>query len=238
MTSVVALRSASVQFGAHVALQAVTFGIAPGERLALVGSNGSGKSTLLRLLHGLLPPTTGQRQVDPAARLAMLFQRPWMLRTSALGNIALGLWIGGMPWGAARVRALQGLEQVGLADMASRSARSLSGGQQQRLAFARAWVREPDLLLLDEPTANLDPHAKREVESLMASFAQREAARTPTTMVFASHNLGQVKRLATRVIYLEHGRLAADLSVADFFNMQVLRMHSAAAQAFVKGETV
>ena len=128
MTPVVALRAASVFYGAHVALQAATFAIVPGERLALIGSNGSGKSTLLRLLHGLLPPTAGQRQVDPAARLAMLFQRPWMLRTSALGNIALGLWIGGMPWGAARVRALQGLELVGLADVARRSARALSGG--------------------------------------------------------------------------------------------------------------
>ena len=118
-----------------------------------------------------------------------------------------------------------------MAEQAGQLAPSLSIGQQQRLAFARALSIGPDLLLLDEPTASLDPHAKREVEKLMAEFAA-----SGLTLIFASHNLGQVKRLATRVLYLEQGRLLADLAVADFFDQTVLRSVSPEAALFVKGE--
>jgi len=123
------------------------------------------------------------------------------------------------------------LSQVGLAEVALRSARTLSSGQQQRLALARAWSLEPDVLLLDEPTSSLDPHAKREVEALIEEFA-----RGGMTLVFASHNLGQVKRLATRVVYLEQGRVLADLPVHEFFNGSRLGETSVEAELFVKGE--
>ena len=95
---------------------------------------------------------------------------------------------------------------------------------------------DPDLLLLDEPTANLDPHAKREVEALVADFLQAPQREKPVTLLFASHNLGQVKRLATRVLYLEQGHIRADLPVADFFDMVRLRAVSPEAAMFVKGE--
>ncbi|MFZ9544260.1 MAG: ATP-binding cassette domain-containing protein [Hylemonella sp.] len=226
-----------VRFGPVQALRAVTLRIEPGESVALVGANGSGKSTLLRVLHGLIRPTSGQLRADSAARQAMLFQRPFMLRSSALNNVALGLWLRGTPWRAARALALQALQRVELQEQAFRPARTLSGGQQQRLALARAWALAPDVLLLDEPTASLDPHAKREVEQLMAEFAHGRAGQ-PLTMVFASHNLGQVKRLATRVVYLEHGRVLADLPVAQFFDAEGLKAASIEADLFVKGELV
>ena len=235
MTVVFKLAATCVSFRQVAALSGLRLVIEAGERVALVGSNGSGKSTLLRLLHGLQRPTAGQLQVDPAVRQAMLYQRPFMLRTSARNNVALGLWLAGASWVGARAMALEGLERVGLADLAERNARTLSGGQQQRVALARAWVRRPDVLLLDEPTASLDPHAKREVEALMAEFAAGAPTR-PVTMVFASHNLGQVKRLASRVLYLEHGRLMADLPVRDFFDASRLQQVSEAAHFFVKGE--
>jgi tungstate transport system ATP-binding protein len=231
MSGLLQLKAVGLDFGRVRALDGVDLGIARGERVALIGSNGSGKSTLLRVLHGLLPPTRGSVLRDSAARQAMLFQRPYMLRSSALNNVALGLWIAGTPWQQAREGALQALAAVGLAEVALRSARSLSGGQQQRLALARAWSLKPDVLLLDEPTSSLDPHAKREVEALMAAFAQ-----DGMTLVFASHNLGQVKRLATRVVYLERGRLLADLPVQDFFNGPRLGETSLEADLFVKGE--
>lgn len=233
------LRQAGVAFGGRQTLHAlhdVSLTIVPGESVALVGSNGSGKSTLLRLLHGLLQPTCGQVQSDAEARQAMLFQRPLMLRMSARGNVALALWLRGTAWRQARERALTALARVGLAERADQSARQLSGGQQQRLALARAWALGPDVLLLDEPTASLDPHAKREVEQLVAEFAAARDRARPVTLVFASHNLGQVKRLATRVIYLEQGRVEADLPVADFFNQAHLQAVSPAAALFVKGE--
>lgn len=231
------LRGVDVRYGRVSALTGVHLRVAVGERVALVGANGSGKSTLLRVLHGLVPATAGQVRSDAGQRQAMLFQRPHMLRTSALNNVALGLWLRRVRWSQARLQALVALQRVGLQDVAQQNARTLSGGQQQRLALARAWALRPDVLLLDEPTASLDPHAKREVEALMGDFAAGHGAagpHQPVTMVFSSHNLGQVKRLASRVVYLEHGRALADLPVHDFFNGPLPE----AARLFVKGELV
>ena len=161
----------------------------------------------------------------------MVFQRPFMLRTSAVNNVALATWLRGTPWRDARTHALAALDRVDLSEVAQRQARALSGGQQQRLALARAWSLRPDLLFLDEPTSSLDPHAKREVEALMAGFAQ-----AGMSLVFASHNLGQVKRLASRVVYLEQGRVLADLPVDRFFDRALLSTVSRVADLFVRGE--
>jgi tungstate transport system ATP-binding protein len=164
---------------------------------------------------------------------------------SARRNLQLGLWLQGVPWRDTRVLALQALQRVEMAPLAERNARALSGGQQQRLALARAWALRPAVWLLDEPTASLDPHAKREVEGLIAEFTtagQRDVSGQPTgrptTLVFSSHNLGQVKRLASRVIYLEQGRLLADLPVHDFFNHDLLRSLCPQAHLFVQGESL
>ncbi|MDO9293702.1 MAG: phosphate ABC transporter ATP-binding protein [Hydrogenophaga sp.] len=240
--AVLALQGVSVSLGpaAQVeALRNITLTIEAGERVALVGPNGCGKSTLLRTLHGLLPIASGQRRVPQASRIAMLFQRPHMLRMSVRRNLQLGLWLSGVPWAQTRGRAQQALMRVDLVHLADRNGRALSGGQQQRVALARAWALQPDVWLLDEPTASLDPHAKRDVEALIADFGDEVPApgRLPPTLVFASHNLGQVKRLARRVIYLEQGRLLADLPVNDFFNHAFLEAHCPQAHLFVKGET-
>jgi tungstate transport system ATP-binding protein len=231
MSGLIKLRSVGVRYGRVEALAGIDLTVSAGERIAVIGGNGSGKSTLLRVLHGLVPVSAGSVLRDSRARQAMLFQRPFLLRTSALNNVALALWIRGIRWRDARGQALLALGRVGLGASAFRNARALSGGQQQRLALARAWSLKPDMLLLDEPTASLDPHGKREIESLMAEFGE-----AGMTLVFASHNLGQVKRLATRVLYLEQGRLLADLPVHSFFDRDVLRRTSADADLFVKGE--
>ncbi len=231
MNSVCQIDAASVNFGKVTALKYIDLTIDLGERVALIGSNGSGKSTLLRLMHGLIKPNGGNVQAHATLKQAMLFQRPYLMRTSCLNNAALGLWLRGTPWRDARVIALQALAKVELVELAHRSARTLSGGQQQRLALARAWAMQPDVLLLDEPTANLDPRAKHEVEALMAKLPGA------MTLIFSSHNLGQVKRLATRVIYLEAGRILADLPVDDFFKGDLLQTAFPAAHFFVKGET-
>ena len=220
--------------GGVQALSHVTLKIESGERVALVGANGCGKSTLLRVLHGLTQPSTGQVVAHAALRQAMLFQRPQLLRLSVQTNLALGPWLAGTPWTDARAQALVALQRVGLVELAARNARHLSGGQQQRVALARAWALQPQVLLLDEPTASLDPQAKREVEALIHEFAHQSPA---MTLVFSSHNLGQVKRLASRVIYLEGGRVLADLPVHEFFNGTVLPAQYPAAHQFVKGET-
>jgi tungstate transport system ATP-binding protein len=231
MTALMQLKAVDVRFGRIAALSQIELAVPPGQRLALIGSNGSGKSTLLRVLHGLLRPSGGVVLRDSAMRQAMVFQRPWMLRASACSNVALGLWIRGAPWREAKARSLAALGRVGLSEVALQNARTLSGGQQQLLALARAWTLEPDVLLLDEPTSSLDPNAKREVEALMEEFAS-----DGMTLVFASHNLGQVKRLATRVVYLEQGRILADLPVHQFFDGSLLARTSREADLFLKGE--
>jgi tungstate transport system ATP-binding protein len=238
MTQVFGLTKASVHFGRATAgvcaLGDVNVSVRAGERIALVGANGSGKSTLLRVLHGLTAPTAGQILRNPQMPQAMLFQRPHLMRMPVLGNVMLGLWLRGVPWRDAAQRAHTALARVGLAELAQRNARTLSGGQQQRVALARAWALAPQVLLLDEPTASLDPHAKREVEALIHEFAHQSP---DMTLVFASHNLGQVKRLASRVIYLEQGRVLADLPVNDFFTGDLLQRQYPAAHLFVKGES-
>lgn len=226
----VQLQGVDLRYGTVRALDDVDLHIAVGERVAIIGANGSGKSTLLRVLHGLLRPTEGRVQREGSMRQAMVFQRPFALRMTALSNVALALWLRGTGWRDARDQALLALRKVGLGSIALRNARTLSGGQLQRLALARAWSLQPHVLLLDEPTASLDPHAKREVEALMADFAE-----SGTTLVFASHNLGQVKRLATRVVYMEQGRVLADLPVHAFFHGP-LGETSREAELFVKGE--
>jgi tungstate transport system ATP-binding protein len=233
------LEQAGVRFGAGArslqALSALNLQIAAGERVALIGANGCGKSTLLRLLHGLVLPSSGALQRDAQAGHAMVFQRPYLMRTTALNNVALGLWLRGQAWAAAKHAAAAALQRFGLAEQALRPARKLSGGQQQRVALARAWALQPRVLLLDEPTSSLDPHAKREVEALIQHIAGNDPA---MTLVFASHNLGQVKRLASRVLYLEQGRVLADLPVQDFFGSDLLATHYPQAHSFVKGDLV
>jgi tungstate transport system ATP-binding protein len=210
--ALIELRAATVRFGAKQALSGIDLAVSRGDRIAVVGANGSGKSTLLRALHGLVPLSDGVRVVGGAPRVAMVFQRPFMLRLSVRANVELGLMLQGMPRAQRRERAMRALERVGLAGEAARIGRVLSAGQQQRLALARAWAVQPDLLLLDEPTASLDPTAKREVEALIAEFAAQGI-----TVLMSSHNLGQVKRLASRVVYLEHGRKLADVPTEHFF---------------------
>ena len=225
------LQGASVRFGAVDALREVSLDLHRGERLALVGANGSGKTTLLRLLHGLVPCSSGRRALaagGPPPVVAMLFQRPFVLSLSVRQNLGVALWLRGVPRAERAARAADALRRVGLEGLAQRPARDLSGGQQQRLALARAWALRPDLLLLDEPTASLDPSAKREVETLIEGIA----AEGVMTLVMSTHNLGQAKRLAQRVAYLEAGQVVVDLPVNAFFNSV---LPPVAAQ-FLKGE--
>jgi len=207
-----ALAGASVRFGSVAALEDVDVQVRRGEFVALVGSNGSGKTTLLHALHGLLP-LSGRRDVDAGGvSQAMVVQRPFMLRLSVLNNLRIALWLAGVPAAERAGRAREALQRAGLADRADRPARTLSGGQQQRLALARAWAVRPDVLFLDEPTSSLDPAAKKEIEAMLAAFAA-----DGMTLVMSTHNLGQAKRLASRVILLDAGRVRADLPSERFF---------------------
>ena len=227
-TPLVALRDASVAFGGVAAVRGATLAVHAGEVIAVVGANGSGKTTLLRLLHGVVAHS-GLRLASDAGLQAMVFQRPFVLRLSVWNNLRIALWLAHRrtPPGERAERAGEALRRVGLLALRHRAARSLSGGEQQRLALARGWALNPAILFLDEPTASLDPSAKKEVEALLAGFAA-----DGMTLVMSTHNLGQAKRLASRVVYMEAGRIAADLATDDFFAAG----NRGSADLFLKGE--
>ncbi len=222
-------------------LQVDDLRIFPGEILALVGPSGAGKSTLLRLLNFLEPPTQGtihfrgqpfrQDQEMPLAlrrRVTTVFQRPALLNRSVWENVRYGLRLRGE--GNARERIQAVLALVGLSELADQPARRLSGGEAQRAALARALVLEPDVLLLDEPTANLDPYNVGLMEEVVRRFNQERGA----TVVLVTHNIFQARRLAHRVALLLDGRIIEVASVEDFFE----RPHDPRTGAFVRGEMI
>ena len=228
------LDDVSMQAGATTILNRLSLSITPGAPTLIVGPNGAGKTTLLRLCMGLDAPSSGRitwggRADCAPLRRAILFQRPVMLRRTTAANVAYGLAQAGTPrrLRAQRVAAL--LERVGLSDLAQRPARRLSGGEQQRLALARALARDPEILLLDEPTANLDPAATRGVEEIVLMAAQ-----SGIKIVMASHDLGQLRRLAGEVIFLVRGALCEQGPAANFLD----HPGTAEAAAFLRGDLV
>ena len=209
----------------------VSMEIADGPRTVILGPNGAGKSVLMRLCHGLLAPTSGniswKGPSSGRSRQAMVFQRPVMLRRSAYANVVYGLALAGVSPRERELRARDVLEAVGLADVADHPARVLSGGEQQRVALARAWALGPEVLFLDEPTANLDPGATRYIESLIGQIRAGG-----TKIVMTTHNLGQAKRLGDEILFLSQGRLVERTPVDAFFTKPA----SAEADAFIRGE--
>jgi len=214
-------------------LDRISVEIVAGPRTIILGPNGAGKSVLMRLCHDLLKPTAGTIAWHgspagvPHGQQAMVFQRPLMLRRSALENVIYGLRLAGVSRRFARKQALDALARVGLTAIAHSPARVLSGGEQQRLALARAWARRPEVLFLDEPTANLDPAANREIEATIQSIHG-----AGTKIIMATHNLGQARRLGDEILFLQDGKLIERSKVDDFFS----RPATAEAAAFIKGE--
>ncbi len=225
--ALISLRDVGVRYGRVTALRGADLQVDRGDFIALIGANGSGKTTLLHALHGLVPHS-GRRVVGEAELAqAMVFQRPFMLRLSVANNLRVALWLARVPAAERAERAARALQRAGLAELRDRPARALSGGQQQRFALARAWATRPALLFLDEPTANLDPSAKKAIEAMLAGFHA-----DGMTLVMSTHNLGQAKRLASRVVYVDRGEICADLPTAQFFSEHF----EGRAELFLKGE--
>jgi tungstate transport system ATP-binding protein len=230
------LEAVAFEAGGRLLIEPVSLDIAHGPRSLLLGPNGSGKSLFLRLCHGLIRPSRGRviwrgegansggRSL--LQRQAMVFQRPVMLRRSALANVEYALKLRGMHRKARHDRAREMLARTGLGALARMPARALSGGEQQRLALARAWAIEPEILFLDEPTANLDPAAVRMVEEIIGAI---HAA--GTKIVMTTHDLAQARRLADEIIFLHRGRVVERREADSFFS----RPETEAARAFVEG---
>ena len=235
------IRPATVQgltfhAGGHTLLDGLDLALDRTSTTVIMGPNGAGKSLLLRLLHGLLTPTAGEvrwngraPERDVRRRQAMVFQKPVLLRRSVIGNVTYALKVHGVPRAQRRARAAEALADAGLAALARRPARVLSGGEQQRLALARAWASRPEVLFLDEPTANLDPAGAYALERMVAVIKHRG-----TKIVLTTHDLGQARRLADEVVFLHRGRLVERSPAQTFFDQP----QSEQARAFLSGDLV
>jgi tungstate transport system ATP-binding protein len=209
------LRDITVRYGATVALQIAALELNSGEVLAIIGPNGGGKSTLLRVMGLLQRPSSGEvlfcgenpfdgKLLQLRRRIATVFQEPLLLNATVHENAALGLKLRGIAGHEIAQRLDPWLERLGIAHLRERSARSLSGGEAQRTSLARALALEPEILLLDEPFAALDPTSR---EILLRDFQAILRDRGPTT-VFVTHDRDEAFGLAGRIAVLHQGRLA------------------------------
>jgi tungstate transport system ATP-binding protein len=214
------------------ALERVSLSIDAGPPTIVIGPNGSGKTTLLRAAMGLIEPSSGRLtwggQIGaPMRHRAIVFQRPVMLRRSVLGNLRYALARANVERSQREQRCRDLLSLVGLDTLGPRPARGLSAGEQQRLAIARALARDPDVLLLDEPTASLDPAATKGVEDIVRTVSARGVK-----VVMTTHDLGQARRLGGEIVLLNRGTVVETAPSANFFSAP----SSAQAQRFVAGE--
>ena len=224
-------------YGARIVLDLERLDVQRGETLAVIGPSGSGKSTLLRLMQFFEHPTRGRilfdgQPIDDAPlgtrrRITTVFQRPVLLDRSVRDNVAFGLRLRGRRDGRESIDQL--IDRLGLTELASAPARSLSGGEAQRTALARALAVNPDVLLLDEPTANLDPYNVGLIESII-----REQRERGVTIVLVTHHVFQARRLADRTALLLSGRLIEAAPTLELLDSP----HDPRTHAFLSGEMV
>ncbi len=239
MDAIYSLSRLTKTYNGRIVLDIDTLQVCRGEVLALVGPSGAGKSTLLRQLAFLEQPSSGELffdqhkvtaqwpDLDTRRRVTMVFQRPQLLQRTVRENVAYGLNLRGIQKNG-QITAV--LDKLGLLSLATAKATTLSGGEMQRVALARALVLEPEVLFLDEPTANLDPYNIKLIESLVVEANQNQG----TTIVIVTHNVFQARRLATRVGFLLNGRLVEVAATEDFFE----NPQAPETAAFLNGDMV
>lgn len=231
------LNNVSFEARGQKLIKDMNYNFTTNKRTVIIGPNGAGKSLLLRLCHGLIKPATGSVRWRGEGthsgrkyithRQAMVFQRPVMLRRSVAGNIDYALALKGISKSERLEITDNVLQRTGLRRLSEQPARVLSGGEQQRLALARAWALSPEVLFLDEPTANLDPAATHAVEEIIQAIHL-----SGTCIIMTSHDLGQARRMADDIMFLHRGRLLEQSPAEQFFQQPKNDL----AQAFVKGE--
>lgn len=200
----------------------------------VIGPNGAGKTSLLRMLHGIARLGAGRinwacEEHEAQRHQAFVFQQPVMMRRTVQDNLAYPLRLVGARRAEARDRAAVWAEKVGLGAMLNRQATVLSGGERQKLAIARALIRDPELLFLDEPCSSLDGRATREIEEILHGVAA-----AGTRIIMSTHDMGQARRLGTEVTFLLHGKVHEFAPASSFFQGPA----TAQARAFLNGDIV
>ena len=184
--------------------------IIPADRItACIGPNGAGKTTFLKLLDGLIKPDTGTVTYSFKTRISLVLHHTPMIKASALANLGI---VCDADSSISKSDLVEVMEQVGLSKLASSPAHKLSAGERQKLCLGRAILQRPNLVLLDEPTANLDPNTTEQVEGLIRKFKQQGV-----DVIFSSHQLAQVQRLAQHIIFIDQGEIKEKGPVDPFF---------------------
>lgn len=225
-----------VERGGRTLLDVPHISLGEARLTAIVGPNGAGKSLLLKALAGVFDPDRGEvlwAGRKPSrhgySRLSLLLQAPVLLRRSVLANVEFALRAAGLPRNRIRDRSLHALEHAGLSHLCAAPARLLSGGEKQRLALARALAIDPEVLLLDEPVANLDPSSVLKIEAMIGQARARG-----TTIALVTHDLSQAHRLAEDIVFMLRGRIVEQGDARAFLE----RSRSAEARAFIAGEII
>ena len=226
-THIISISGLTKEYNKKAVLHVDDLKVRKGSITAIIGPSGAGKSTLLRILNLLEPPTRGDvlyfgsstpsAQAERLAlqrRMTMVFQKPALLDMSVYDNVAFGLRAYGFPRQETEKRVKSALAKVGMVSLGGQRAKTLSGGEAQRVAFARALVLEPEILLLDEPTGNLDPQNVELLEGMITSL-NRECG---TTVLIVTHNLFQARRLSTDIIFLYQGHTVEAGEASRVFN--------------------
>ena len=209
----------------------VTHRLEQGPPTIVIGPNGSGKTTLLRVIHGIERISTGQVNWthDAPDQQAFVFQSPIVLRRTVAENLAYPLRLAGVDKAEIISRVTTWLARIGLDALANTAATRLSGGERQKLAIARALIRTPQVLFLDEPCANLDGHTTCEIEALLS-----ETAAAGTRLIMATHNMGQARRLAGDVIFMLNGKVHESGAANYIMNTP----QTSELKAFLQGDIV
>jgi tungstate transport system ATP-binding protein len=228
----VKLQSAAVRKGQKNIIGPIDLSMGGRGCSVLIGPNGAGKTTFLRLLHGLERATSGAvnwaaRKSEVYGRQSFVFQSPVVLRRSGIENIAYPLYVRGVTRKVARIEAEKWIDEIGLGEAGRYDANVLSGGEKQKLAMARALITQPEVLFLDEPTANLDGASTLEIERLIIS-AREQGMR----IIMATHDFGQARRLADEILFMYRGKIHERCSTEDFFE----EPRTQEAQKFIRGD--
>ena len=229
------IKNMTKKFGSVTAIDSLSLQLEASNIIVIVGVNGSGKTTLLRLLAGLEEPDFGSIIINNSVKKTnelrqlstLVFQKTTMFNRTVFSNLEFGLKLRGYEKGTIKKKISEALDIVGLEGFENRNAKKISGGEQQRVALARAFLLEPKILLLDEPTSNLDVNSAKIIEKVL-----QERKKSDNIIVLSTHNLYQAKRLGNEIVHIHEGKIINQAKQKDFFSKPKNKI----TEKFIKGD--
>lgn len=234
MEILIQVKNATVEIDGKTILKPISYRFENEKVYGIIGPNGAGKSTLLKIISGFLTPTSGEiyfhgkALTEPDKRIAVVWQKPYMFQTNVFQNVAYGLKVRGVPRKERKEQVLEILKQFQIDYLIDQKAKSLSGGEMAKVAIARAIITSPQVLILDEPTASLDPQNVLEIEQLILKLKNQ----FQMTVIMVTHNMFQAKRIADETLFLHSGYLIESQATRRMFENPIHEL----TKKFILGE--